>query len=130
MHEYEIGAEAARLIFRVAQAGDPVACDLIRWAGTELGGLVNAVIRQLEFEELAFDIVMTGSMFDGGAMLIDPMRSTVHTRAPQARLVRLNVPPVIGAAMLGMEAAGFPITPEVRKTMNESISALRSIAGR
>src|SRR5919198_1499811 len=49
-HEYQVGAEAARLVFRVANEGDQVACDLLHWAGNELGELANAVIRQLEFE--------------------------------------------------------------------------------
>ena len=128
--EYEIGAEAAPIVFRIAKEGDSVARDLIDWAGCELGELANAVIRQLEFENLVFDVVMTGSMFEGGPMLIDPMRETILKLAPKARLVRLNAPPVIGAAMLGMEAGRIEITPQIRKTMNESISTLRSISVR
>jgi N-acetylglucosamine kinase-like BadF-type ATPase len=129
-NEYEIGAEAAPLVFRVAEAGDQVARDLIHWAGCELGEMANAVIRQLEFENLAFDVVMTGSMFEGGAMLIEPMRATIHTLAPKARLVRLTAPPVLGAVMLGMEAAGMPVTPSIRKTMINTISSIRNIVMR
>ena len=62
---YAVGASAAPLIFRVAVGGDPVARDLIHWAGCELGELANAVIRQLGFEKLSFDVVLSGSMFDG-----------------------------------------------------------------
>ena len=126
--EYHVGAEAARLVFRVAEDGDQAARDLIFWAGTELGEMANAVIRQLEFENLAFDVVMTGSMFEGGPRLIDPMRSTIHKLAPKARLVRLRVPPVIGAVMLGMEADAFRITPEIRRILTETISGLRSVS--
>ena len=129
-YEFEIGAEAAPIVFRVAAEGDPVAQELIHWAGCELGEMANAVIRQLEFENLAFDVVMTGSMFEGGARLIKPMRETIHKLAPKARLVRLTAPPVLGAAMLGMEAGGIAITPEIRKTMKESISVLRNISVR
>jgi len=129
-YEFEIGAEAAPIVFRVAEEGDPVAQELIHWAGCELGEMANAVIRQLEFENLAFDVVMTGSMFEGGARLIKPMRETIHKLAPKARLVRLTAPPVLGAAMLGMEAGGVAITPEIRKTMKESISVLRNISVR
>jgi len=129
-YEYKIGAEAARIVFRVAEEGDEVACDLLRWAGTELGEMANAVIRQLEFENLAFDVVMTGSMFDGGTMLIEPMRETIHKLAAKARLVRLRVPPVIGAVMLGMEAGAMRVTPEIRNTMNTTISILRNISVR
>jgi N-acetylglucosamine kinase-like BadF-type ATPase len=113
-------------VFRVAEEGDQIARDLICWAGTELGEIANAVIRQLEFENLSFDVVMTGSMFEGGNMLIEPMQKTIHKLAPKARFVRLTVPPVLGAVMLGIEASGENVTPEIRKTLNESISLLRS----
>jgi N-acetylglucosamine kinase-like BadF-type ATPase len=129
-YEYHIGAEAARIVFRVAAEGDQAACDLIRWAGIELGELANAVIRQLEFENLAFDVVMTGSMFEGGPRLIEPMRETIHQVAPNARLVRLRVPPVTGAVLLGMEAGAMDITPEVRANLNETITALRNVSVR
>jgi N-acetylglucosamine kinase-like BadF-type ATPase len=125
--EYHVGAEAARIVFRVAEEGDQAASDLISWAGRELGEMANAVIRQLEFENLEFDVVMTGSMFDGGARLIEPMRETVHRLAPRARLVRLSAPPVTGAVILAMEAARIKALPEVRRTIHESISALRSL---
>jgi N-acetylglucosamine kinase-like BadF-type ATPase len=114
----------------VAEEGDQAARDLIFWAGTELGEMANAVIRQLEFENLAFDVVMTGSMFDGGKMLIEPMREMIQKLAPKARLVRLRVPPVVGAVMLGMEAAAFEITPEIRKMIRETVSVLRNVSVR
>jgi N-acetylglucosamine kinase-like BadF-type ATPase len=125
--EYHVGAEAARIVFRVADEGDQAARDLIAWAGTELGEMASAVVRQLEFENLEFDVVMTGSMFDGGARLIEPMRETIHRLAPGARLVRLSAPPVTGAVILGMEAAQVKALPEVRRTINESISVFRSV---
>jgi N-acetylglucosamine kinase-like BadF-type ATPase len=126
-YEYHIGAEAARIVFRVAEEGDQAARDLICWAGTELGEMANAVIRQLEFENLEFDVVMTGSMFDGGAMLVEPMRETIHKLALGARLVRLRVPPVVGAVILGMEADAFKVTSEIRKIIHESLSVLRNV---
>lgn len=129
-YEYQVGAEAARIVFRVAEKGDEVARDLLRWGGTELGEMANAVIRQLEFENLAFDVVMTGSMFEGGARLIEPMRETIHKLASRARLVRLRLPPVIGAVMLGMEADSLKVTPGIRQTINETITMMRKISVR
>ena len=129
-YEYRIGAEAARIVFRVAEEGDQAARDLICWAGKELGEMANAVIRQLEFEDLDFDVVMTGSMFDGGALLIEPMRETIQKLAPGARLVRLRVPPVVGAVMLGMEASDFVITPAIRKTIHQTLPYLRNVSVR
>lgn len=129
-YEYQIGAEAARIVFRVAEGGDEAAHSLICWAGTELGEMANAVIRQLGFENLAFDVVMTGSMFEGGTTLIEPMRETIHKLAPRARLVRLHIPPVVGSVLLGMEADAFPVTPAIRQMVSETISVLRNVSMR
>jgi N-acetylglucosamine kinase-like BadF-type ATPase len=125
-YEYPVGAEAAPIVFRVASEGDAVARELLHWAGVENGEMANAVIRQLGFEDLEFDVVMAGSMFEGGPMMIEPMRETIYKFAPGARLVRLKVPPVLGAVILGMEAAGVKASPLARTTMAESIAFIRN----
>lgn len=115
-HEYSIDGSAAPLVFEIAAQGDPVALELVRWAGRELGELVKAVVRQLQFEALEFDVVMVGSMFKGGPLMIEPMRETIHELAPNARLVRLTAPPVTGAVLLGMQTAGVH-TPPIHKQL-------------
>jgi N-acetylglucosamine kinase-like BadF-type ATPase len=102
-----LGSEAAPLVFRVAAEGDPVAQELILWAGRELGSMANGVIRQLGFEALAFDVVLAGSFFNGSPLVAVTMREVIHSVAPDARLVRLHVPPVVGGVLLGMEQAGM-----------------------
>lgn len=107
MERYAADAGAARVVFDVAAQGDPVAKDVIAWAGESLGDLANGVIRKLGFQELVFDVVLVGSLYNGGPMLIEPMRAAIHNVAPGACLVRLDVPPVVGAVLLGMQTAGF-----------------------
>jgi len=125
LDRYHVGAEAAPIVFHAANQGDLVAQDLIHWAGCELGELANAIIRQLEFENLAFDVVLIGSMFEGGARLIDPLRQTIHQLAPKARLVRLDVPPVVGAVLIAMMESGLQPAPELRKTIANSLASMR-----
>jgi N-acetylglucosamine kinase-like BadF-type ATPase len=105
---YDIGAAAAPLVFQTAAAGDPVALGVVRWAATELASLANGVIRQLDLEDQAFDVVLVGSMYNGGPLLLEPMKAAVQAVAPGACFVRLTVPPVVGAALLGMQAGGLP----------------------
>jgi N-acetylglucosamine kinase-like BadF-type ATPase len=114
---YCLDGSAAPLVFTVARDGDLTAREIIRRAGCELGEMANAVIRQLHFELLEFDVVLIGSMFEGGELLTEPMRQTIHSLAPGARFVRLSVPPVAGAVLLGMEAALYRYPAEVRKTL-------------
>ncbi len=124
-HELRLGAPLAPLVFEVATAGDPVAMEVVRWAGTELGELAKAVIRQLEFEGLEFEVVLSGSMFNGGPLLVEPMRETVQALAPHARFVRLTQPPVMGAVLLGMEQGGLSPTPLIRETLSQSLDLVR-----
>jgi len=104
---YSLTADAAPLVFRVAAVGDAMARYAIEWAGRELGGLAVGVIRQLGLESLEFDVVLVGSLYDGGPLLIETMRQTVHAVAPGARFMRLTAPPVVGGVLLGMEQAGW-----------------------
>ncbi len=119
---YMLSPAAAPLIFQVAAAGDPVALDLIRWAGRELGELALCVIRQLDFAGLDFDIVQIGSMYRGSPLLTEIMQETVWAHAPRARFVRLNAPVAVGAVLLGMEAAGRQPDRAQRERMIQSAS--------
>lgn len=104
---YHTEASLVLDIFETAAQGDPQAIEVIRWAGRELGGMAVGVIRQLNLEDQAFDVVLIGSIFDGHPLLAESLGETVHAAAPAARLVRLTVPPVVGGVLLGMEAAGL-----------------------
>jgi N-acetylglucosamine kinase-like BadF-type ATPase len=122
-------AADAPLVFQVAAEGDRVALGLIRWAGRQLGELAKGVIRQLEFETLAFDVVLVGSMYDGNPLLAKTMGRSIHTMAPGARLVRLVVPPVAGAVLLGMEQAGLSPDGTVRSNLAQTISMVYQFSG-
>jgi N-acetylglucosamine kinase-like BadF-type ATPase len=128
-NHYPVGAEAAPLLFQIAAEGDMVAGELIHWAGCELGEMAVAVIRQLDFQALEFDVVLSGSMFEGGQLLIEPLCTTVLKEAPGARFVRLEVPPVIGSVMIGMEQGGLKSDYVIRDHLAKTLSALRQVAG-
>jgi N-acetylglucosamine kinase-like BadF-type ATPase len=115
----------APLVFQAAAQDDAVAIDLIRWMGHELGELANCVIRQLGFEDLEFDVVQVGSLYGGSPLLTQALRETVLALAPRARFMRLTVPPVVGAVLLGMEQAGLTPGVELRQHLTESIARFR-----
>ena len=106
LERIHLDAAAAPVVFRVAAGGDPVARELILWAGRELGSLAIGVIRQLGLAALTFDVILAGSFFNGSPLLAEAMRETIHAVAPGAHLVRLHAPPVVGGVLLGMEQAG------------------------
>jgi N-acetylglucosamine kinase-like BadF-type ATPase len=120
-----LGPDVAPVVFRVAAEGDAVAQELVLWAGRELGSMANGVVRQLGLETAAFDVVLAGSFFKGSPLLAEAMRKVIHTVAPDARLVRLHVPPVVGAVLLGMEQAGVELAPLREPLITSTAGLLR-----
>jgi N-acetylglucosamine kinase-like BadF-type ATPase len=105
MEQIHLSPFLAQDIFRLSADGDQVAQDLIQWSARELGENTNAVIRQLGFQDQAFEVVLIGSLFNAGKAYISPLRATIQRFASQASLVRLTVPPVVGSVLLAAEAA-------------------------
>jgi N-acetylglucosamine kinase-like BadF-type ATPase len=120
-----VGPQAAPIVFRVAREGDPVAQELIRWAGRELGDMAIGVIRQLNLEAETFEVVMAGSFFKGSPVLAEVMGQTIHVVAPEAKLVRLNAPPVVGGVILGMQQADVNTTMVREQLIASAVSLLQ-----
>jgi hypothetical protein len=97
----------APTIIRAAEDGDDVAGSLLARAGQTLGATAAHAVRQLRLQDEAFELVLAGSMFDTtSTMLVDALETCVRAVAPELRLHRLEVPPVVGAALLAIELAG------------------------
>jgi N-acetylglucosamine kinase-like BadF-type ATPase len=111
MGEYYLGSDYAPVIYQVAVQGDPVAHSIIEWGGKELGATALAVIRQLNLQELEFEVVLVGSLYQMGEMLINPMRQIITSEAPNARLICLSSPPVVGGVLLAMQQLKLDTAP-------------------
>ena len=105
--QYHIFPYLTVRIAEAARTGDEAALDVMRWAGEELGWLAVAVARQIEMENEEVEVIQSGSVFEAGELITNPMRDLVLNYCPRAKLMRLEGPPVVGAVILGMEQAGF-----------------------
>jgi N-acetylglucosamine kinase-like BadF-type ATPase len=119
LERYQPDASWAPGIFQAAYEGDAAACEVLEWAGRELGESACAVIRQLRIEDEEFEVILAGSIFAGGDLYIGPLQGTIHKLAPKARLVKLEAPPVVGGVVLGMQKAGLETAP-VHKNLTDS----------
>jgi len=105
--QYHLFPFLAIQVINAARAGDPAACEVLEWAGEELGWLAIAVARQIEMENDEIEIVQSGSIFEAGELITQPMQYIVRKHLPEAKLIRLEGPPVVGPLMLGMQMAGI-----------------------
>jgi N-acetylglucosamine kinase-like BadF-type ATPase len=123
MQRIHLAPTLAKEIFRLAADGDQVAKDVIQWTARELGENVNAVIRQIDLQDMDFEVILIGSLFNAGEAYIAPLRETIHAFAPGANLIRLSVPPVVGSILLAAESLGHP-TGQIRQPLIESTKTL------
>jgi len=105
--QYHLFGYLAIKVVEAARTGDVAALDVLHWAGEELGWLAVSVARQIDMENEEIEVIQSGSVFDAGELITEPMEYIVRKHCPNATLIRLDGPPVVGAVILGMEQAGF-----------------------
>lgn len=105
--QYHLFPYLAIKVIDAAREGDTAARDVVCWAGEELGWLAVAAARQIEMENDKVEIIQSGTVFEAGELITNPMRELVLQHCPHAKLIRLDGPPVVGAVILGMEQVSF-----------------------
>ena len=119
---YHLGPFIAIQIFEAARAGDAAAMEVIHFSGEELGWLVVSVVRQIGMENDEVEVVQSGSVFNGGELLTQPMRKIILEHVPGAKISPLQCLPVIGPVVLGMLTAsvdGYQVRGRIIQTSRE-----------
>jgi N-acetylglucosamine kinase-like BadF-type ATPase len=97
--------ELAPLVLEAAAAGDPVARSIVDHQADEIVAMAVALLRRLGMLRSAVPVVVAG----GVSRTDEPgfwarIRAGVAAAAPKATVGRLDAPPVLGAALLGLDA--------------------------
>jgi len=99
--------ELAPVLLDAAAGGDPLAREAADTLADEIVAFIRAAIRRLGLEAEAVEVVLGGGVFDTTDEGFHARVTTgVHAVAPKAQLVRLDAPPVLGAALIGLDAVG------------------------
>jgi N-acetylglucosamine kinase-like BadF-type ATPase len=108
MYDGRIDEERVReltpVVFAAARAGDAVARELIDRLADELAIMAIAMIRRVGIARREFDVVLAGGVFlNHDAAFLARLTTRIRGVAPGARPVPLTAPPVLGAALLGLD---------------------------
>ena len=77
---------------------------------------------QIEMQNDEVEIVQSGSVFEAGDIIMEPMKRIVLQHCPKAKLIRLVGAPVIGPLMFGMQLADldpYPMRTKIIETAKE-----------
>jgi len=101
--------ELSPLVFRAAGAGDGVAREILDRQADEAVAMVAAAIARLRLAATDVDVVLGGGVFQArdGAFL-GRIRTGIAAVAPAAHVITLDVPPVLGALLLALDALEAP----------------------
>jgi N-acetylglucosamine kinase-like BadF-type ATPase len=101
--------ELARVLLDAAADGDPPARQAADVLADEIVAFVRAAITRLGLERTAVEVVLGGGIFETrDSEFHDRVADGIHATAPDAVLVRLSTAPVVGAALIGLDALGAP----------------------
>jgi N-acetylglucosamine kinase-like BadF-type ATPase len=101
-NRWQIG-KLAPLVYQFAEAGDAVARAILVQLGDEIVVAASAMLRRLDMADLEVDVVLSGGLMQG-PVLISHVVEQLGQRHPRAAVRQVDVPPVVGAALLGYDA--------------------------
>ncbi|HEX6474148.1 MAG TPA: BadF/BadG/BcrA/BcrD ATPase family protein [Candidatus Limnocylindria bacterium] len=116
--------ELAPVVFAAAGAGDAVARALLDGLADELATMALAMIRRVGLARREFDVVLAGGVFQNhDEAFVGRIAEEVQSVAPGARLVPLRSPPLVGAALLGLDRIGSGVSRAAETRLREACAA-------
>jgi len=107
--------ELAPLLLRVATEGDPVAFAVVDRLAQEVSLMVRVTIDRLGLQDESADVVLGGSVLAARQRdLLDGVTRRIHSHASRANVRIVDHSPVVGAALLGLDALGATPAAETR----------------
>ena len=119
IHRGKIGErellELAPVLLAVAREGDEVARDLVRRQAEEICVMVVVAMRRLGLVTRATPVVLGGGLMTArDPLLISEITTRIAAAAPLAAVSVVAVPPIAGAALLGLDHVGAGADAERR----------------
>ena len=94
----------APMLLRAADEGDPVARTVVSRLGDEISVMAITAMRRLGLTALATPVVLGGGVITArNPLLMDSILRQLAEAAPAAQVRVIDVPPVAGAALLGLD---------------------------
>jgi N-acetylglucosamine kinase-like BadF-type ATPase len=96
--------ELAPTVFKQASAGDAIARELVDRQADEVAVMATTAIRRLRMTKLDPDVVLGGGIFrNQDAGFFERVNTSILAVAARANVHVLTDPPVIGAALMGLD---------------------------
>jgi len=107
--------ELPPVVFRAAAEGDAVARRIVERQADEVVAMAGTAIRRLGMSRLDVHVVLGGGIFRNRfGPFFERIEEGLRAVAPDARVMVLTTPPVVGAALIGLDEVGATATAKRR----------------
>jgi N-acetylglucosamine kinase-like BadF-type ATPase len=114
-------AQLPPVVFAEAVAGDAVARSIVDRQADEVVAMAGTAIRKLRMTRLDVDVVLGGGIFRADdPAFFDRIEAGLREVAPAVAIRRLTAPPVIGAALMGLDHLGA--TPAAQRRARATLT--------
>jgi N-acetylglucosamine kinase-like BadF-type ATPase len=112
-HDELIGV--APLLLQAADEGDPVARRVVHRLADEISVMAITAMRRLDLTGLTTPVILGGGVITArNPLLMDGITRQLAEAAPRAQVRVIDVPPVVGAALLGLDQVDARPAAEAR----------------
>ena len=99
--------EVIPVLFEVAESGDAVARSLVNRQAEEIVLLAQVALQRLDLLDVPAPVVLGGGLLSARQpLLLDAVLARLAAAAPYAEPHLVTTPPVVGAALLGLDRTG------------------------
>lgn len=96
-------AALSPIVFSCASFGDPVAVGLVERLADEVALFATNTLRRLSLLDEPTPVILGGGILTSGeGLLTDRVERAVLSAAPLAKILFINAPPILGAALLSL----------------------------
>lgn len=119
--------ELAPVVFAEAEH-DPVAAEIVERLATEVATMARVALERLDLAREPAEVLLGGGLLQSGdGRVSDAVEAELRQAAPNVSVSAASSPPIVGAALLGLDAIRAPVEAQqrIRRDLEEAVAAER-----
>jgi N-acetylglucosamine kinase-like BadF-type ATPase len=114
-------AALARPVSEAAANGDETAKEILGRAGVKLASLCAPVVRSLFPDGARFPVILSGGILRGEPLVAATAAAEIRKIHAGAEISVSALEPLAGTIIIGLEAAGIPVGPEIISNLSKTV---------
>jgi len=118
--------ELPPVVFAEAER-DPIAAEIVQRLASEIVAMARVALERLDLTREPAEVLLGGGLLQGDGHLSAAVEDELRRLAPKASVAAPSSPPIVGAALLGLDAVGADADAQrrAREELEDAVAAER-----